>query len=285
MQLMVVSLYVGVLNVLCKCISSNLEYVDEMKMDVFVSSHSMEEQCHFTFPSVSHVQQREDQLYVWSLPLVELPFQATPTECTAVTLKQTESLELDSFNNYHKTDVVCACTKPSPPTRITCYRKLLRMLKFESPDFPVYRHFRRLYSKYMQDVEKFAGNVSGQCVKQRKRRTRKSRGSWSNTQIAEKLENCNLHSCVMWTEKYKPTTAGDLVGNGHSIDRLKTWLENWKCYSDDVQHRDKKGGCKRKGKSIFILYLYLFPQNLQHLRSLLRFTDLNFACICYFWLL
>lgn len=268
-----------------ECLSSNLEYVSEMIMDVFVCSHSMEEQCHFIFPSVSHIQQCEDQLYVWSLPLVELPLQTTLTESTAITFKQTESLELGTFNNYHRSDAVCTCTKPSPPTRITCFRKLLRMLKNESPDFPVYRHFRRLYSKYIQDVEKIAGNVSGQNVKQRKRSARKSRGSRSNTQIAQKLENCNLNSCVMWTEKYKPTAAGDLVGNGHNIDRLKTWLESWKCYSDEVQHRDKIGGCKRQGKMIFFLYLCLFPLNSQHLESLLKFTDLNFISIFYFWLL
>lgn len=256
-----------------------------MLMDMFLSFHSMEEQCHFIFPSVSHIQQREDQLYVWSLPLVELPLLTTQTESTAITFKQTESLELGTFNHYHRTDAVCPCTKPSPPTRITCYRKLLRMMKFESPDFPVYRHFRRLYSKYMQDVEKFAGNVSGQNVKQRKRSARKSRGSRSNTPIAEKLENCNLNSCVMWTEKYKPTSAGDLVGNGHSIDRLKTWLESWKSYSDEMQHRDKKRGCKKLGNKIFILYFYLFPQISQHLESLLRFTDLSFVSIFYFWLL
>jgi len=255
-----------------ECLNSNLEYVSEMIMEVFVCSHSMEEQCHFIFPSVSHIQQREDQLYVWSLPLVELPLQTTLTKSTAITFEQTESLELGTFNNYHRTDAVCTCTKLSPPTRITCYRKLLRMLKNESPDFPVYRHFRRLYSKYIKDVEKIAGNVSGQNVKQRKRSTRKSRGSRPNTQIAEKLENCNLNSCVMWTEKYKPTAAGDLVGNGHNIDRLKTWLESWKCYSDEVQRRDRKGGCKRKGKKIFFLYLCLFRLNSQHLESLLKFS-------------
>lgn len=247
-----------------------------MIMDVFVSSHSMEEQSHFIFPSVSHIQQREDQLYVWSLPLVGLPLRTTLTESAAITFKQTESLELGTLNNYHRTDAVCTCKKPSPPTRITCHRKLLRMVKNESPDFPVYRRFRRLYSKYIQDVEKIAGNVSEQNVKQRKRGARKSGGSRSNTQIAEKLENCNLSSCVMWTEKYKPTAAGDLVGNGHNIDRLKTWLESWKCYSDEVQHRDKKGGCKRRGKKIFFLYLYLFPLNSQHLMLLPKFTDLRF---------
>jgi hypothetical protein len=83
----------------------------------------------------------------------------------------------------------------------------------------------------------------------------------------------------MWTEKYKPTTAGDLVGNGRSIDQLKTWLESWKCYSDEVQHRDKKGGCQKKGKKIFVLYLYLFPQNSQHLESVPRFPDLSFVSL------
>jgi hypothetical protein len=217
----------------------------------------MEEQYHFIFPSVSHVQQRVGELYVWNLPLVELPVVTTHTESPAVKFKQAGLVELGTFSSCRRTDSVCTYTKPSPPTPITCYRKLLRMLKLESPDFPVYRHFRRLYSKYIQDVEKITGGVSGKHIKQKKRSARKSRGSRSSTRITKKLEECNLNSCVMWTEKYKPTSADDLVGNGHSIHQLKTWLENWKCYSDEVQHSDKKGGSKRKGKKILICYLLL----------------------------
>jgi hypothetical protein len=121
-------------------------------------------------------------------------------------------------------------------------------MKSESPDFPIYRVFRRLHSKYLQDVEKSTEKALGKDVKQR-RRFGNGRTTRSNAQTAEeKKEIGNRKSQVMWTEKYKPTCVDDLIGNGHSIDRLKRWLESWKHYSDEAQNRER--GRNRRGKGI-----------------------------------
>ncbi|KDR19484.1 ATPase family AAA domain-containing protein 5 [Zootermopsis nevadensis] len=209
----------------------------------------MEEQYHFTFPTVAHVQQQGDQLGIWNLPLAELPLRTTQTESFALTLKQMEVVKLGTFSNCHNTDKMCTFIKPSVPKPITCFRKLLHLLKLESPDFPIYRDFRRLHLGCIQDFNKPAENVSGKAVKEKGGRSRKSKVTRSKVKIEEeRKENCDLNSHVMWTEKYKPTTADDIVGNGHSIGKLKNWLENWKHYSD-VQHGDKGNDCKRKDSS------------------------------------
>ncbi|PNF27779.1 hypothetical protein B7P43_G09230 [Cryptotermes secundus] len=211
---------------------------------------SLEGQYQFLFPTVAHVQQQEDQLCVWNLPLVELPLNTTETEPPTLTLKQIEAVELGTFSNCCSTDPACSFTKPSTPTPITCFQKLLRILKSESPDFPIYRAFRRLHSKYLQGVEKSTEEVLGKDIKQQKRRGGKSRVTRSNAHIErQKEEICNRKSEVMWTEKYKPTSVDDLVGNRHSIDQLKHWLESWKHYSDEIQHRDKESGRNRKDSS------------------------------------
>lgn len=187
---------------------------------------------------------------VWNLPLVELPLNTTETEPPALTLKQIEAVELGTFSNCCSTDPACSFTKPSTPTPITCFQKLLRILKSESPDFPIYRTFRRLHSKYLQGVEKSTEEVLGKDIKQQKRRGGKSRVTRSNAHIErQKKEICNWKSEVMWTEKYKPTSVDDLIGNRHSIDQLKHWLESWKHYSDEIQHRDESGR-NRKGKGV-----------------------------------
>lgn len=213
----------------------------------------MEEQYHLAFPTVAHVQQQEDQLCIWNLPLVELPLRTTQTESLAFTLKQIEVVKLGTFSNCHSTDAVCTFIKPSTPKPITCFRKLLHLLKLESPDFPVYRDFRRLRSKCIQDVEKPTENISGKYIKEKRRSGRKSRVTRSSDVQVEEKKNCSLNSHVMWTEKYKPTSVDDIVGNGHSIGQLKNWLECWKHYSDEVQHKDKRRAHKRKGKSFSIL--------------------------------
>jgi replication factor C subunit 1 len=109
--------------------------------------------------------------------------------------------------------------------------------------------FRRLHSKYLQADEKSAGKTIGKHVKQR--RSGNSRVTRSNARSREEeSEVCNWKSQAMWTEKYKPTCVDDLIGNRHSIDRLKRWLESWKHYSDEVQHGHKESGRNGRGKGI-----------------------------------
>jgi hypothetical protein len=110
--------------------------------------------------------------------------------------------------------------------------------------------FRQLHSKYLQGVEMSTENVLGKAIKQ-KRKGGKSKVTRSNAHTeGQKKEVCNWKSQVMWTEKYKPTSVDDLIGNRHSIDQLKHWLESWKHYSDEVQCKDKENGRNRKGKGI-----------------------------------
>jgi hypothetical protein len=160
-----------------------------------------------------------------------------------------EAVELGTFSNCCSTDGASTFTKPSAPTPITCFRKLLRILKSELPEFPIYRDFRRLHSKYLQVAEKSTGKVIGKDFKQRK--SGNSRVTRSNARTGEQRnEICKWKSQAMWTERYKPTCVDDLVGNRRSIDRLKCWLESWKRYSDEVQHGQKESGRNRSGKGI-----------------------------------
>jgi hypothetical protein len=110
--------------------------------------------------------------------------------------------------------------------------------------------FRRLHSKYLQGVETSTEKELGKGIKQ-KTKGRKGRVTRSNVHTeGQKEEVCNWNSQVMWTEKYKPTSVDDIIGNRHRIYQLKHWLESWKHYSDEVQCRDKENGRNRKGKDI-----------------------------------
>ena len=48
----------------------------------------------------------------------------------------------------------------------------------------------------------------------------------------------------MWTEKYKPRSIRDLIGNTGVIDNLYNWLKDW----DDVVIRGNKKQIKATGR-------------------------------------
>ncbi|XP_069701498.1 enhanced level of genomic instability 1 isoform X2 [Periplaneta americana] len=215
---------------------------------------SMEEQYQFRFPNVTHVQQRDDDYGIWNLPSVELPSISLQREHSSLlTSEQMEAIKLGTFSNCnHAIKSLDENAKPSVPTPITSFRKLLQLLKSESPSFPIYRNFRRLRLKYnMQDTDKPAENVEQNASKEKKRRGRKSRATkiMESRNDEQTKESSKINAHVMWPEKYKPSSVEDIIGNGHSIEQLKKWLESWKRYSDEIKRGDKKGGRRRKDSS------------------------------------
>ncbi|NXL93094.1 ATAD5 protein, partial [Alectura lathami] len=46
---------------------------------------------------------------------------------------------------------------------------------------------------------------------------------------------------VLWTEKYQPQDSSELVGNKKEIERLRSWLKEWKKRADWEEKRNQKG--------------------------------------------
>ncbi len=55
---------------------------------------------------------------------------------------------------------------------------------------------------------------------------------------------------MLWTEKYQPMRAADIIGNTKQVKRLSTWLTEWKHKTDMEMKRLKKQLLKeaRRGK-------------------------------------
>ena len=55
---------------------------------------------------------------------------------------------------------------------------------------------------------------------------------------------------MLWTEKYQPVRAADIIGNTKQVKRLSTWLTEWKHKTDMEMKRLKKQLLKeaRRGK-------------------------------------
>ena len=67
---------------------------------------------------------------------------------------------------------------------------------------------------------------------------------------------CSQHFIVttdtatLWTDKYQPTCAADILGNTKQVKKLWTWLKEWKDRTDMEMKRLKKQLMKeaRSGK-------------------------------------
>ena len=55
---------------------------------------------------------------------------------------------------------------------------------------------------------------------------------------------------ILWTEKYQPTCAADILGNTKQVKKVWTWLKEWKDRTDMEIKRLKKQLMKeaRRGK-------------------------------------
>ncbi|NXH15915.1 ATAD5 protein, partial [Bucco capensis] len=51
---------------------------------------------------------------------------------------------------------------------------------------------------------------------------------------------------MLWTEKYQPQDSSELVGNKKEIERLRSWLKEWKKRADWEEKRNQKG--EKEGK-------------------------------------
>ena len=210
---------------------------------------SLEEQCQFKFPSIAHIQQKDTNASIWNLPIVKLPVRyenAVPS--TSYSSEMLQSITVGMFTNCSNISNELPVIKPSAPEPIKYFRKLLQVMKLESPDFPIYRSFRRLRLRTNSIKDKHSEDVKKDTKQKKRVSGRKTRNRRSITNSEETTENGNINSHVMWTEKYKPQTVEDIVSNIYSVDQLKKWLESWKQCNDEMLRKDKGGGRKRKGE-------------------------------------
>lgn len=111
-------------------------------------------------------------------------------------------------------------------------RAILNEIKSQNPDYPVYKSFRLLNEK--------SGKKLLQDKQENVTRTKKKRGRPKKKQLNEikpldvQNEETDIVSNAMWTEKYKPKSSEDIIGNAEAIKKLKIWLESWKTFSQEI---------------------------------------------------
>lgn len=208
------------------------------------------------FPKISHVQQRtEDEMNLWELPNIPL-FVSIPDE--NILNFNISSMHIGAVTGCSSTEYqICKITRV-PPVPLLNIKNDIKGLKKECPNFPVYKMFRILQQKcgkrYVvpeKQLQEKKTEVKIEIVKKRKRgRPKKKKDIVDDNSIiidSEVLEiaasqkaEINMCSAAIWTEKYKPISSEEIIGNNSSVLELRNWLSTWIEYSFEQRTTNRK---------------------------------------------
>ncbi|KFQ74293.1 ATPase family AAA domain-containing protein 5, partial [Phoenicopterus ruber ruber] len=238
-----------------------------------MEAYSLASSC---FKTVVHVQQKDDCYPMWKLKSPSCPLltelRKLNTEVTNVT-KTTLSLgEFSSVNSK----LTGNCSAPVVIFADTFRKDLLDEIMSSNSQFPVRKYFYKFLKKQTErlvfensiQANSEVGQKHSDNWKETKRKRKetedhkskrrkqiegteteiKSRVSRNRvmTEDTEYLSEPNALSGVekedmLWTEKYQPQDSSELVGNKKEIERLHSWLKEWKKRADWEEKRNQKG--------------------------------------------
>ncbi|NXN64110.1 ATAD5 protein, partial [Himantopus himantopus] len=242
-----------------------------------MEAYSLASSC---FKTVVHVQQKDDCYPMWKLKSPSCPLltklRKLNTEVTNVT-KITLSLgEFSTVNSKLTGNCSAPVLSGRRPVFPDTFRKdLLDEITSSNSQFPVRKYFYKFLKKQTEHLVLENNGTANSEVNQkhsdnwketkRKRKETEDHKSKRRKQIegteteiktrtekpdvmtedTEYLSESNALSGngedMLWTEKYQPQDSGELVGNKKEIERLHSWLKEWKKRADWEEKRNQKG--------------------------------------------
>ncbi|NWR66313.1 ATAD5 protein, partial [Bucorvus abyssinicus] len=243
-----------------------------------MEAYSLASSC---FKPVVHVQQKDDCFPMWKLKSPSCPLltklrklNTEVTNVTKITLSLGEFSTVDSKLTRSCSAPVLSGHRPVFPDM---FRKdLLDEIMAFNSQFPVKKYFHKFLRKQTERLGFENNRTSNSEVNQkysdnwketkRKRKETEDHKSKRRKQIegtdteiksrtqkqdvmtedTECLSEPNALSGVenedmLWTEKYQPQDSSELVGNKKEIERLHSWLKEWKKRADWEEKRNQKG--------------------------------------------
>ncbi|XP_056638276.1 enhanced level of genomic instability 1 [Diorhabda sublineata] len=161
------------------------------------------------FPVTSHVQQKCDSSF-WNLPPVRLKL----LDDAPISIRKDLICE-----KIIGSDRIGGANTENRVGKFVDSGMVLRKIKKENPDYPVIKSFRQICGSK-------SGVIEGDGASGRRKKGKKVNGG-------SVVENFGGNWC-MWTEKYKPKTSNEILGNSQAIKRLKKWLEDWEQFSNEI---------------------------------------------------
>jgi len=172
------------------------------------------------FPTISHIQQKCASTF-WDLSKPVLPF---------ASLSQSYQFSTPNCENLIVKTTPYEVNLTTKVEKIKHLKTLLHTIKNQNPHYPVYKVFRHVYEKSGKSCSKSPGKG-------------KKRGSRNDRESVKNAEEMASKDQETWCEKYKPRSSQEIFGNHQGVQELRTWLETWKKYSQEINAKAKS----RKG--------------------------------------
>lgn len=215
------------------------------------TQRSFDEQEVEIFPKFSHIQQKDDKDWIWNLSSVSIPLKEESLPAVQPSSKFSLSDLTGTCNIKDLIDHINSTSCKGPEMRTICtlptdiMKPILRLIKQESPDFMVGNTFKALKKKMREEEFAKVAALSAVVEVQKPRRKSVNRKSIVNSKFSPSMGQYRAH---VWTEKYKPSTVSEIVGNCASVQQLRRWLEAWRKASEDVSKLSYRDENKRKKK-------------------------------------
>lgn len=101
------------------------------------------------------------------------------------------------------------------------FKKLLRQIKSDNPDYPVIRTFKCLNKKNKKGAAEVIINKTNTKAKTKKINFDDS------VEVVEATSGDKQEAKQLWTDLYKPSSSEEIYGNKFCVDQIKTWLNKW----------------------------------------------------------
>ncbi|NWQ78802.1 ATAD5 protein, partial [Columbina picui] len=238
-----------------------------------MEAYSLASSC---FRTVVHVQQKDDCYPMWKLksPSCSLltKLRKLNTEVTNITKI---TLSLGEFSTVNS-KVTGNCSAPALSGHRSVFpdtfrEELLDEIMSSNSQFPVRKYFDK-FLKRQTEGSGFENNGTASSevnqepsdnwkeTKRKRKETedhkskRRKQTEGTETEIKSRVSRSLISPLsgekeedVLWTEKYQPQDSSELVGNKKEIERLRSWLKEWKKRADWEEKRNQKGEKEDKG--------------------------------------
>ncbi|XP_021486648.2 ATPase family AAA domain-containing protein 5 [Meriones unguiculatus] len=230
-----------------------------------------------SFQRVVHVQQKEDEYWLWNLKPPSCPLLTEYKEKnTKVTDLSKCVVALGEFSTLYSNPNAVVLMRTRKDFTKEVRNLLLEEIKWSNPEFSLEKYFPLLLKKRTEHQVLSEGqgkqaspqqqpNVTQRETKrkrmdkgnQKSKRKRPNEYSLSPEKIkgnSDEIEKrigssgINLDSSkdsgtedMLWTEKYQPQNSNELIGNELAIKKLHSWLKDWKRRAELEERQNLKG--------------------------------------------
>ncbi|XP_074244493.1 ATPase family AAA domain-containing protein 5 isoform X1 [Saimiri boliviensis] len=242
-----------------------------------------------SFQRVVHVQQRDDGCHLWQLKPPPCPLltklKELNTEVTDLSKCVIALGEFSTLNSKLKSSNSAAVFMRTRKEFTEEVRNLLlEEIRWSNPEFSLRKYFPLLLQKRIEHQVLSSECHSKQVElepdvnhKETKRKRVEAENSKSKrkkpNEYSENLEKINRKSeelgkrnnssgikqdsskdsgteDMLWTEKYQPQTASELIGNELAIKKLHSWLKDWKRRAELEERQNLKGKRDEKQEDV-----------------------------------